>query len=546
MPAHQQPEKRLPVMGTCGFVSGHDFSRAADAVRSMRALAPAGRILESQLKIRQITAASKARTVLVAGSLIFILLAGCKPVGPNYNRPTYQAPAVYKETGTSTVVTPPPNPTGGGWQPATPSDGMLRDKWWEIYQDPQLNSLEDRIANNSQSLRQALETYLAARDQVSAARANLFPTLSGNLSASRDQVSANRPTGSKGGVTNYSDLAIGGQASWEPDFWGRIRRTVEAARENSQASAADMANIDLTLHAEMAADYFQLRGLDAQTKLLTATVRDLENQLDLTQRRLAGGVATGADVAQALTQLETVRAQLADIGVARAQFEHAIGTIANYNLSDFTIAQSPLDLPLPKVPIGVPSQLLQRRPDIAAAERQTAAANEQIGIAVSAFYPTISLGGAGGFESGNPGTWIQGPSALWSLGAQAAQLLFDAGQRRALTSEARHSYEAQVAGYRNTVFQAFKDVEDQLSSLRILEQESGVEQRAIASAQQSFDISNQRYKGGVTSYLEVLTAETTLIDNQRTAIDLQTRQFVSSVGLIRSLGGGWDVTQLPK
>jgi hypothetical protein len=236
---------------------------------------------------------------------------------------------------------------------------MLRDKWWEIYQDPQLNSLEDRIAANNQSLRQALETYLAARDQVSAARANLFPTLSGNLSASRDQVSANRPTASKGGVTNYSDLAIGGQASWEPDFWGRIRRTVEAARENSQASAADMANIDLSLHAEMAADYFQLRGLDAQTKLLTATVRDLENQLDLTQQRLAGGVATAADVALARTQLETVSAQLVDIGVARAQFEHAIGTIANYNLSDFSIPPSPLDIPVPKVPVGVPSQLLQ-------------------------------------------------------------------------------------------------------------------------------------------------------------------------------------------
>jgi len=511
MPAHQQKHSRAP---------------------SLRLLPVA--------RVGNLTAKAGALAALL------ICLAGCKPVGPNYNRPTYQAPAVYKEAGASTVVTPPPNPTGGGWQPATPSDGMLRGKWWEIYQDPQLNSLEDHIANNNQSLRQALETYLAARDQVSAVRANLFPTLSGNLSASRDQVSANRPTASKGGVTNYSDLAIGGQASWEPDFWGRIRRTVEAARESSQASAADMANIDLSLHAEMAADYFQLRGLDAQTKLLTATVSDLENQLDLTQRRMAGGVANGADVAQSLTQLETVRAQLADIGVARAQFEHAIGTIANYNLSDFTIPQSPLDLPLPKVPVGVPSQLLQRRPDIAAAERQTAAANEQIGIAVSAFYPTISLGGAGGFESGNPGTWIQGPSALWSLGAQAAQLLFDAGQRRALTSEARHSYEAQVAGYRNTVFQAFNDVEDQLSGLRILEQESVVEKRAVASAQNSFDLSNQRYKGGVTSYLEVLTAETTLIDNQRTAIDLQTRQFVASVGLVRSLGGGWDVTQLPK
>jgi NodT family efflux transporter outer membrane factor (OMF) lipoprotein len=423
---------------------------------------------------------------------------------------------------------------------------MLRGKWWEIYQDPQLNQLEDRIATNNQGLRQALETYLAARDQVSAARANLFPTLSGNLSASRDRVSANRPLASKGGVTDYGDLVIGGQASWEPDFWGRIRRTVEAARESAQASAADMASVDLSLHAEMASDYFQLRGLDAQTRLLTATVADLESQLDLTQRRLAGGIGTEADVAQARTQLETVRAQLVDIGVARAQFEHAIGTIANLNLSGFSIPPSPLDLPLPTVPVGVPSQLLERRPDIAAAERLAAAANEQIGIAVSAFYPTINLGGAGGFESANPGTWIQGPSSLWSLGAQAAQLLFDAGQRRALTSQARHNYEAQAASYRNTVFLAFNDVEDQLSGLRILEQESGVEQRAVASAQQSFDLSNQRYKGGVTSYLEVLTAEATLLGNQRTAIDLQTRQFVASVGLVRSLGGGWDRSQLPK
>ena len=486
-------------------------------------------------------AAGAPFAVLLAAALV---LAGCKPVGPNYNRPGYQAPAAYKETGASTVVTPPPSPAGGSWQPANPSDGMLRGKWWEIYRDPQLNQLEDSIATNNQSLRQALETFLAARDQANAARSNLFPTFSAGLSASRSRVSANRPLANS--TTNYNDLVISGQASWEPDFWGRIRRTVEAARQNAQASAADMANVDLSLHAEMASDYFQLRGLDAQTKLLTTTVRDLQSQLDLTTRLLGGGVATQVDVAQAQTQLETVRAQLVDVGVARAQLEHAIGTLANRNLSDFSIPPSPLDLALPNVPIGVPSQLLQRRPDIAAAERSAAAANAQIGIAVSAFYPTISLGGIGGFESTSPGTWIQGPSSLWSLGAQAAELLFDAGQRRALTDQARHNYEAQAASYRNTVFLAFNDVEDQLSSLRILEQESSAETRAVTSAQQSFDLSDQRYKGGVTSYLEVLTAEATLLDNQRTAIDLRTRQFVSSVGLVRSLGGGWDVTQLPK
>ena len=474
------------------------------------------------------------------------LLAGCKPVGPNYNRPGYNAPPAYKETGASTVIVPPPNPAGGGWQPANPSDGMLRGKWWEIYEDPQLDRLEERIATNNLQLRQALETYLAARDQVSAVRANLYPTLSAGPSVTRGRLSANRPLAQSGSATNYTDLVIGGQASWEPDFWGRIRRGVEAAHETAQASAADMANVDLSLHAEMASDYFALRGLDAQSKLLTATVADLERQLDLTEHRLAGGVATEADVAQARTQLETVRAELVDVGVARAQFEHAIGTIANYDLSAFSIPFSPLDLLLPKVPLGVPSQLLQRRPDIAAAERLTAAANAQIGIAVSAFYPTIGLGGAGGFESAHPGTWIQGPSSLWSLGAQATELLFDAGQRHALTDQARHTYEAQVAGYRNTVLLGFQDVEDQLSSLRILEQESGVEQQAVTAAQHSFDISNQRYKGGVTSYLEVLTAEATLLQNQNTAIDLQTRQFVASVGLVRALGGGWDVRQLPK
>jgi len=288
--------------------------------------------------------------------------------------------------------------------------------------------------------------------------------------------------------------------------------------------------------------------------LFAATIADLQDQLDLTQRRLAGGIGTEADVAQAKTQLETVRAQLIDLGVARAQYEHAIGTLANSNLSEFKIPFSPLvqspaqsqGVALPKIPVGVPSQLLERRPDIAAAERRAQAANAQIGIAKSAYYPTITLGGTGGFESMQPGTWIQGPSALWSLGAQASELLFDAGKRHALTDAARHSYEAQAAGYKAAVLAAFNDVEDQLSGLRILEQESTVEQKAVESAQHSYEISNKRYKGGVTGYLEVLTAETALLQNQRTAVDLQTRQFVASVGLVRALGGGWDASQLPK
>ena len=544
-----------------GAEGGGGFNPRIRPTESTWALAPEGRFPPISFEIQSFLPACLAsktcssrirlshRILSVACVASVILLTGCKPVGPNYNRPTYTAPPTYKETGASAVqvpLTPPPNPTGGGWQPATPSDGMLKGKWWEIYQDPQLNQLEERIAGYNQGLRQALETYLAAQDQAKAARSALFPTLSAGPSFAHEKLSEKRPLTGTGTPSNYNDLMLVGQGSWEPDFWGRIRRTVEAAHENAQASAADMANVNLSLQATMATDYFQLRGLDAEIKLLNATIADLESQLDLAERRLKGGVATEADVAQARTQLETTRAQLVDVGVARAQYEHAVGTIADYKLPTFSIPFSPLDLQLPKIPLGVPSQLLERRPDIAAAERRTAAANAQIGIAVSAFYPTISLTGQGGFESTHAGTWIQGPSALWSLGAQATELLFDAGQRRALTDQAKHAYEAQVSGYKGVIFLAFEDVEDQLSGLRILEQEAGAEQKAVDSAQHSYDISNQRYKGGVTSYLEVLTAEATLIQNQSTAINLETRQFVDSVALIRSLGGGWDTTQLPK
>jgi NodT family efflux transporter outer membrane factor (OMF) lipoprotein len=423
---------------------------------------------------------------------------------------------------------------------------MLRGKWWEIYQDPQLNRLEDLIAPGNQTLRAAMENYLAARDQVTVARASFYPTLSAGPGFSHETVSANRPLVPAGSPSSANDYQLEGQASWEPDFWGRIRRTVEAARESAQATAADMATLDLSLHAELAQDYFELRGLDSQSRLLQSTVDAYERQLDLTQRLVKGGVVTQVVEAQALTQLETVRAQLIDVNEARAEFEHAIATLTNQQARELTLQTAPLDLALPQVPLGVPSQLIERRPDIAGAERRVAAANAQIGIAISAFYPTISLGGSGGFESSHGGTWIQGPSALWSLGAQATQLLFDAGRRHALSDQARHTYESQAATYKATVLGAFNEVEDKLSDLRILEQEIVVERRAVDAAQRSLDLSNQRFKGGATSYLEVITAEGTLLTNQRTATDLQTRQFAASVQLVRALGGGWDVTQLPK
>jgi NodT family efflux transporter outer membrane factor (OMF) lipoprotein len=472
------------------------------------------------------------------------LLAGCK-VGPNYQRPGAPPPPEYKGGTSPGAVVPPPNPNGGTWKPASPSDGMLRGKWWEVYQDSQLNALEEQIAPQNQNLRAALEAYLSARDQVRVARADFYPTLSVTPAASRDQVSSHRPLIATSTQTGYSDFQLEGQASWEPDLWGRVRRNVEAAHENAQASAADLANLDLSLHAELATDYFELRGLDSDARLLEQTVTDYQHQLDLNEQLVKGGLATEVVVAQALTLLETTRAQLVDVNQGRNQFEHAIATLINKEARDVTLAPVPLDLTLPRVPVGVPSQLIERRPDIAAAERRAAAANAQIGIAISAFYPNVVLGGGGGFESTNIGTLIQGPSALWSLGAQATELLFDAGKRHAVTDQARHNYEAQASTYRGTVLGAFNEVEDRLSDLKVLEDEATTEQRAVAAAQHSLDLSNQRYKGGATNYLEVLIAESTLLSNQRTSTDLVTRQFAASVGLVRALGGGWDTTQLP-
>ncbi len=506
---------------------------------------------------RSLIAARVGRAAAAPLTLLTLTLAfsGCK-VGPNYQRPAYSAPDIYKESGASNVtVPPPPAPKDGGWQAASPSDGMLKGKWWEIYNDPQLNQLEERVAPNNQQLRQAYETYLAAREQVRVARAAFSPTLSAGPGFSHDRVSRNRPLAVAGTHDNYNDLTIEGQASWEPDFWGQVRRSVESASASAQASNADLANVELTLESEMAEDYFNLRGLDLQKQLLDKNIQDLQDSLDLTKRRLNGGIGTEADVALAQTQFDTTRAQLIDVGIARAEYEHAIGTIANLKLNDFSIAPAPLalesdpsvpDSVLPKIPTGVPSQLLERRPDIAAAERRSAAANAQIGVAVAAFYPTITLGGSGGFESTHGGTWLQGPSALWSLGAQATELLIDGGKRRAVTAQARDQFEADASGYRNTVFQAFNEVEDKLSDLRILEQEEDAERAAVASAQHSLEVSNRRYKGGVTTYLEVLTAEATLIQNQRTQASLRSRRFASSIELVRALGGGWDITQIPK
>jgi NodT family efflux transporter outer membrane factor (OMF) lipoprotein len=476
----------------------------------------------------------------IALSGLALLVGGCT-VGPNYHRPSVPDAPAWKEN-----AAPPPNPPNGSWKQAEPSDAVLRGKWWELYNDPQLNALEEKVAVSNQTLKAATEQYLGAREQVQVARSQFYPTLAAGPSVQRTRESHNQ-SNTLSGVTRYqfNTFSLAGQAQWQPDFWGQVRRSVEQARASAQASAAQVANVELSVRAELAQDYFQLRGLDLQKQLLDSTVASYTEFLKLTNIRFKGGVATDVDVAEAQTQLNQTQAQAIDVGVARAQYQHAIATLIGEPASSLSLAPMPLAGQVPQIPAGMPSQLLERRPDIATAERQADAANAQIGIAIAAYYPNISLTGSGGMLSGSPGTLIQGPSEMWSLGASAVELLFDAGRRHAITQQARDAWQQQVANYRQSVLNAFQEVEDNLAALRILDQESGVQQAAVASAQHSLQLSTNRYKGGVTTYLEVLTAQTVQLSNERTQADIETRQFVASVQLILALGGGWDTTQLP-
>lgn len=476
-------------------------------------------------------------------ALAFAGLAGCT-VGPNYHKPDAPTAPAFKE---DAMVTPPPNPPNGGWKRAQPGDDKLRGKWWEMYGDPELNKLEETIAVSNFTLKAQYDQYLQAVAIVREDRASYFPTLSLSPSAARTKLSPHQPNFNAAIESQqYSNYIAAGQAEWEPDLWGQVRRTVESARATAHASAADLANVDLSLHSELAMDYFEMRGLDTQQQLLETTVAEYQRYLDLTNIRFKGGVATESDVALAQTQLDQTKAQLIDVGVARAQYEHAIATLTGVPASSFSLATAPLVLTLPDVPVGLPSELLERRPDVAGAERRADAANAQIGVAIAAFYPTISLNGSGGFQSDQIGTWFQGPSSLWSLGGSATELLFDAGRRKAVTNQARDAYDAQVATYRQTVLQAFQDVEDQLAALRILQQESGAQNQAVRDAEHSLALSTRQYKEGLTTYLTVITAQATELSNERTAADITTRQFSSTVQLIKALGGGWDRSQLPK
>jgi NodT family efflux transporter outer membrane factor (OMF) lipoprotein len=457
-------------------------------------------------------------------------LAGCT-VGPKYNRPAAAVPASYKEA--------------QNWQPAQPSDTALRGKWWEVYGDLVLNPLEEQIDVSNQTLKAAQAQFQQARAAIRFARADYYPTLTVNPSASRIRESGNQPFAGpfSSGVT-ANEFVIPFDVTYEPDVWGRVRRSVEAARSGAQASAADVETVRLSLQAELALDYFQVRSLDAEIQLLNSTASAYEKALELTQNRYRGGVASQVDVAQAQTQLETTRAQAIDLQVRRAQFEHAIAVLVGKPPSDFSLPVAPLSTGPPQIPPGIPSQLLERRPDVASAERRMAAANANIGVARSAYYPAITLTGTGGFESAVITTLIQGPSGLWSVGAAALETVFEGGKRRAVSQQAQAAYDQTVANYRQTALTAIQEVEDNLAALRILEEEAKTQDEAVRAARHSLELSNNRYKGGVATYLEVVITQGATLSNERTAVQIHAQRMTASVLLVKALGGGWDPATL--
>ena len=465
------------------------------------------------------------------------LLTSCT-VGPKYTRPTVPAAPAYSEQ-------PPAGYTESkGWKPAQPGDANLRGDWWNLFGDPQLAALETQVPAANQSLRASEASFRQARAAIRFNRSALYPTISTGPAISSNRISANNPTGVQG--LQYSSFVLPFDVSYEADLWGRIRRSITAARENYQASAADLENVKLILQSELAIDYFEARSLDAQKELLENNVVAFAKALQLTQNRYNGGIASKAEVTQAQTQLDQTQAQDIDVDAARAEYEHAIAVLIGKNPEDFKLPVLPLKQAPPVIPTGVPSQLLERRPDIAIAERQMAAQNEQIGIARAAFFPQLLITAAGGLQSGSIVDWFTWPSRYWAVGPQLAQYIFDAGQRRAQLESVQAGYDVTVADYRQSALTAFREVEDNLAVLRILEQESAKQQEAIVAAENSVELAVNRYKGGLVTYLEVITAQNIALTNQRTGVDLLRRRMDASILLIRALGGGWDTTKLPQ
>lgn len=454
--------------------------------------------------------------------LLLMLLSACA-AGPDYVKPPVEVPTAFKES--------------AGWKLAEPRDQEIHDKWWEIYQDPLLNSLEEQVSISNQNLAQAEARYRQASALVQSARASYYPTVTGDVSTTRGNRGGSVITGTG---ENHS-LSV--SANWEIDLWGRVRRTVEANQANAQASAADLEATRLSTQAQLAQTYFQLRTVDAQQDLFERTITDYQKSLQLTQNQYAAGVAANANVVQAQAQLKTTQAQLVDLGVQRAQLEHAIALLVGKPASSFSIVHAPLTTAVPALPVDVPSSLLERRPDIAAAERRAAAANAQIGIAKTAYFPNLTLAATGGFQSSSFANWLTLPNRFWSVGPALAMTLFDGGARRAQTDQAIAAYDASVAAYRQTVLTGFQEVEDNLAALRLLEQEAQLQDEALQASRKSVELSMNQYRAGIVSYLSVITVQTTALGNERAALDIANRRLTASVLLIKALGGGWQASK---
>jgi NodT family efflux transporter outer membrane factor (OMF) lipoprotein len=484
------------------------------------------------------------RSVFLPASVaLCVLLSGCM-VGPKYTRPAAPLAPEFKEAAPESFK------EMSGWKVAQPSDQLMRSKWWELFNDPQLNALEEQIDPANQTLKAAEANFRAARAAIRINRSNQAPTLTVNPAIGAVRDSANQPYFNKTAANNGTgSFTLPIDLDYEVDLWGRIRRGVTAARETAQASAADMETARLSLHAELAINYFNLRSADAQKKLLDETVKAYQEALQLTQDRYDGGASPLSDVAQARTQLQTAQVQNTEIDIQRAQYEHAIAVLIGKPPAELTIAPSPVTVQqpaIPAIPGALPSQLLERRPDIAADERRMAAANEQIGIAQAAFYPTLSLSAVAGFTGTSVLNWFDWPSRFFAVGPMLSQTVFDHGRRRATSDVVLAQYDATVAGYRQTSLTAFQQVEDNLAALRVLETEAQQQRTATQSAQESLDLFKTRYEGGVDTYLQVITWQTSALENERNDIDIMRRQLEASVLLIKALGGGWDVQHLPK
>ena len=485
----------------------------------------------------------KARLIPSLLSMAAVLLTGCI-VGPNYVKPSTPMAPAFKENEASAPS------QADGWKLAQPDDQTTHAKWWEIYGDPQLNALEVEIDSANQTLIIAEANYREARAAIRFNRSAEAPTIGVAPSISAVRNSANQPYFPASQVNNGSgNFILPVDLSWEIDLWGRIRRSVTAAKEQAQASAADMAAARLSLQADLAYDYFELRSADAEKKLLDDTVQAYSRALGLTENRFEGGAAPKSDVAQSQTQLKDAQVLDTDITVERAEYEHAIAILIGKPPEKFSLPPSPIDLHTPEIP-GVPqvlpSELLERRPDIAASERRMAAANEQIGIAQAAYYPTLNLSALAGFEGTSALNWFNWPSRFWAVGPSLSETIFDAGRRRATKESAVAAYDGTVANYRQTTLKAFQQVEDNLAVLRILAGESQQQHSATAAAEEALRIFMNRYEGGVDTYLQVVTSQTTALSNEQNDIDIRRRQLDASVLLIKALGGYWNVKKLPK